>query len=290
MDKPRVAVMGLGIMGSGMARQALAAGFPLTVYNRTAERAAQLVKDGAKLARTPKEAAANADVIISMVADDAASRGLWLGSDGALAGARAGAVLVESSTLSVAWVKELAELARARGCELLDAPVTGSKMHAHSGQLNFIVGGSEASLEKVRPVLAVMSKTITHIGPTGSGAVLKLINNFVCGSQVASLAQGLVWMERAGLDVNKSLPIMSEGAPGSPLFKTLANRMLTPDYTPNFMLKLMTKDLDYAIKEAAKAGLNLSTGQSAYDMFRTAAEAGHGEQDMAAVVEPLRKK
>lgn len=290
MDKPRVAILGLGIMGSGMARQALSAGFPLTVYNRTAERAAGLVKEGAKLARSPREAAAGADVVISMVADDVASRGMWLGDSGALAGVSKGAVLVESSTLTVGWVRELAGLAQGKGCELLDAPVTGSKMHAHSGQLNFLVGGSAGALAKANPVLQVMSKTITHLGPTGSGAVLKLINNFVCGVQAASLAEGLAWLERAGLDVSKALPIMSEGAPGSPLFKTLAERMLKPDYTPNFMLRLMAKDLDYAMKEASAAGLTLQTGRGAFDLFSQAAQAGQGEKDMAAVVEPLRKK
>src|SRR5262245_54192396 len=130
MSKPRVAILGLGIMGGGMARRALGAGFPLTVYNRTIEKAQPLADDGAKLARTPHDAAAAADVIIAMVADDVASKGVWLGDQGALAGAPRGAVLVEASTLSVGWVRELAAAAKEKGCELLDAPVTGTKPHA----------------------------------------------------------------------------------------------------------------------------------------------------------------
>jgi len=130
-----------------------------------------------------------------MVADDNASRSMWLGELGALVGAARGTLLIESSTLAVGWVKELAAAAEARGCELLDAPVTGSKIHAPSGELSFLVGGSAAALEKARPVLAVMSRAIHHLGPTGSGALLKLINNFLCGVQAASLAEALAVIE-----------------------------------------------------------------------------------------------
>src|SRR5688572_27413983 len=177
---PRVALFGLGLMGAGMARRVLGAGFPLTIYNRTPGKATALVAAGAQLAATPREAAARADVIISMVADDAASRAVWLGENGALAGAARGAVLIEASTLTPGWIAELGQAAAQRGCELLDAPVTGSKIHAASGELSFLVGGSAAGLEKARPVLSVMSKAIVHVGLGGSGALLKLINNFLC--------------------------------------------------------------------------------------------------------------
>ena len=201
MSKSPIAFLGLGIMGSGMARRLLGAGFPVTVYNRNCDKAAPLAAAGARIAASPREAAAGAKVVIAMVADDAASRGLWLGEQGALAGAARGTVLVESSTLTVGWVKELAAAAAAGGFEFLDAPVTGSKMQAAAGELNFLVGGEAATLEKIRPVLVPMSRSIVHLGPTGSGALIKLINNFVCGVQVASLAEAKYMLRMSELVV-----------------------------------------------------------------------------------------
>lgn len=288
MNKPRVAFLGLGIMGGNMARRLLGAGFPLVVYNRNRAKAEALVSAGASVAATPREAAANADVVLCMVADDVASRAMWLGADGALAGAPRGAVLADCSTLTVAWVNELAAAAAACGGEFLDAPVTGSKNQSAAGELNFLVGGSATALEKLRPVLAPMSKSITHLGPTGSGALVKLINNFVCGVQAASLAEALAWIERSGLDRAKALSVLLDGAPGSPLVKTLAARMTAADYTPNFLLKLMAKDLDYALKEGRESGQASATAAAALEVFRAAIAAGHGEQDMSAVIEPFR--
>ncbi len=290
MSKPRVAFLGLGIMGGGMARRLLGAGFPLTVYNRNPDRAAPLVAEGAKLAASPRAAAANAEIVICMVADDTASRALWLGENGALAGAPKGAILLDSSTLSVGWVRELAEAAAKHGCEFLDVPVTGTKPHAANGELTFLVGGSAAVLEKVRPALAVMSKTITHLGPVGSGALLKLINNFMCGVQVVALAEALAFIERSGLDRAKALEILVGGAPGSPLVKVVSARMTTPDYTPNFMLKHLTKDLRYAVAEGASHGVPLATAAAAVEVLQKAVAAGQGDLDMAAVVELLRKR
>src|SRR6186997_2757069 len=163
MSKQRVALIGLGLMGSGMARRLLGAGFPLAVYNRSPERAAPLGAEGARVAASPREAALDAEVILSMVADDAASRAVWLGEDGALAGAARGAVLVDCGTLTVGWIEELSRAAAAAGCSLLDAPVTGSKPQAAAGELLFLVGGSADALEIARPALAVMSRAIVHV-------------------------------------------------------------------------------------------------------------------------------
>jgi 3-hydroxyisobutyrate dehydrogenase len=287
---PRVALFGLGLMGSGMARRLLGAGFPLSIYNRNPAKAAPLVAEGAKLAASPREAVQGADVIISMVADDNASRGVWMGENGGLPAAAPGAILVECSTLTVGWIKELAAAAKARGCELVDAPVTGSRMHAAAGELNFLVGGSAATLEKIRPVLTPMSKSITHLGAVGSGALLKLINNFVCGVQVAALAEAVAMIERGGLERTKALEVLTGGAPGSPLVKMLAVRMTTPDYTPNFLLRLMAKDLTYACHESQQYSVDLTTAAAALEVFQRAIDAGHGEKDMAAVIEPLRQK
>ncbi|HEX3730253.1 MAG TPA: NAD(P)-dependent oxidoreductase, partial [Opitutaceae bacterium] len=188
-ERPPVAFLGLGIMGSSMAARLAAAGFPLAVYNRNPAKAAALQAAGARIAATPAEAAAGAQFVLSMLADDAASRAVWLGENGALRGAGPGAILVESSTITVDWIREFSAAAQAKGLELLDAPVTGSKVHAAAGELNFLVGGSAAALERARPVLASMSKSITHLGPAGSGSRMKLINNFLCGVHAASLAE-----------------------------------------------------------------------------------------------------
>ncbi len=203
-------------MGQGMAGRLLSAGFPLTVYNRKPEKAEYLKNAGAFAARTPREAAARAEVAISMVADDVASRAVWLGPDGALAGAAPGTILVESSTLSLGWVNELAAAATQHECEFLDAPVTGTKPHAASGELLFLVGGSPSTLAAARPVLSVMSRDIIHLGPTGSGAMLKLINNFMCGVQAASLAEAMSLLEASGLDRDKSLRGAHQRSAGQP--------------------------------------------------------------------------
>jgi len=289
MSKPRIAFLGLGLMGSGMARRLLANGFPLTVFNRNAEKSKPFTADGAHAASSPREAAAQADVIISMVADDNASRSLWLGENGALAAAMPGAVCIECSTVTVNWVRELATAATARGGKFLDAPVTGSKMQAAAGELNFLVGGDSATLDKARPVLQAMGKAVIHLGPTGSGALVKLINNFLCGVQVAALAEALTLIERSGLDRARALEVLTNGAPGSPLVKTVAGRMTAPDFTPNFPLRLMTKDLGYAMQEGGKLSVDLVTAAAALENFQRAIATGHGDQDMAAIIEPYRK-
>ena len=286
----RVAFLGLGTMGSGMAANLLKAGFPLTVYNRTAAKAQPLVDAGARLASTPADVVQGASIVLSMLADDAASRNVWLGTDGALAAADKSAILIESSTVSPTWIAELAAAAAQRGVQFLDAPVTGSRMQAEAGQLSILVGGSEATLAAVTPVLQAMSKEIIHLGAVGSGAKLKLINNFLCGVQIASLAEGLAWIERSGLDREKALEFLKSAAPGSPVFASLSARMVSQIYSVNFLLKLMAKDLLYAQNEAARCDLDLTTAQAARKLFDDAVTKGFGEEDMASVIQPLRNK
>jgi 3-hydroxyisobutyrate dehydrogenase len=287
--KPRIAFLGLGIMGIAMARRLLDAGFPLTVFNRSADKARQLVAAGAQVASTAREAAGAGDIVIGMVSDDAASRQLWLGDHGALAGAAKGTLLIECSTLSTGWVRELHAAAATAGFELLDAPVAGSKPQAIAGELRFFVGGSAEALDKARPALSVMGQSITHVGPSGSGALLKLINNFMCGVQIVSLAEAMALIESSGLDRARSLEILTTGAPGSPLVKTMAGRMTARDYTPNFQLQLAAKDLRYAMAEAARHGLTLTTAATAYEMMNRGIQAGRGAQDFSSVVEEFRK-
>ena len=286
-----IAFLGVGTMGGGMAGRLLEAGFSVAVWNRHRDRANALVTRGARAVASPREAAASADLVIAMVADDNASRSVWLGSDGALAGVRRGAIVIESSTLSPAWIAELAGHAAEAGCELLDAPVTGSRTHAASGELLFLVGGAADTVERARPALTAMgSRGIIHLGPTGSGARLKLINNFVCGVQAAALAEAVALIERLGLDPATAFPVLSDGAPGSPLVKGVGQRMLKHDYTVNFGLGLMHKDLSYAIAEGARAGVPLRTAGVARDLFADAVAAQLGDSDFAAVIEPLRRR
>jgi 3-hydroxyisobutyrate dehydrogenase len=289
MSKPHVTFLGLGLMGSGMARRLLICGFPLSVYNRNPEKTKTFAAEGVHVAASAREAAAHADVIISMVADDNASRSLWLGENGVLAAAKAGAVCIECSTVSVGWVRELAAAAEQKMLSFLDAPVTGSKSHAAAGELTFIVGGDPVTLDKVRPVLAAMSKSILPLGQIGSGALLKLINNFVCGVEAAALAEAMAMIERGGLDRAKAVELLTNGTPGSPLVKTLATRMTLPDYTPQFPLRLLAKDLDYAIQEGVNNSVDLVTAAAALRVFRKSIAMGRGEQDMSAVVEQFRK-
>jgi 3-hydroxyisobutyrate dehydrogenase len=290
MQSTKIAFLGLGLMGSGMAARLLAAGYPLTVWNRTRERARPLAELGATVADSPARAAKGAEIIFSMLADDAACRAAWLGEDGALESARAGAVLVESSTVTVGWVEELSKAAEARGLALVDAPVTGSKAQAAGGQLLFLAGGSAETVERVAPVLRSMGRDVIHLGPTGSGARMKLINNFLCGVQIASLAEALAMIERSDLEPAKAVGVLTQGAPGSPLVNAISARMMQRQYEPNFYLQLMAKDLQYATGEAARQGIDAMTGTAALRVFERAMAAGLGEQDIAAVVEPFRSR
>ena len=277
-------------MGAGMAGRVLTAGFPLAVYNRNPEKTASFAKAGAFVARTPRDAAARADIIISMLADDNASRAVWLDKDtGALAAAAPGTWLVESSTARVQWIHELAVAAKQRQCELLDAPVTGSKPQAAAGELLFLVGGSAEALAAVRPVLVVMSRDVLHLGPLGSGATLKLINNFLCGVQAASLAEAMALLNASGLDKEKSIAVLTAGAPGSPLLKILTTRAAANDFTPNFVLRLMAKDLTYAREEGARHGIAMNTATPAITDFEKAIAAGYGDKDFSAVIPALQK-
>ena len=283
MSKPSVAILGLGIMGSGMANRLLSASFPLAVYNRNREKCIPFASRGAFLADSPRAAASRSRVTLSMVANDAASREVWLGEEGALIGAPAGSVLIESSTLSGDWIQELAAKAVERGCQFLDAPVTGTKPHAASGELVFLVGGSAEALDRARPVFSVLGRDVVHLGPIGSGALMKLVNNFVCGVQAASFAEAMSMVAAGGLDRTQAVSILTGGAPGSGIVKRVAERIAANDFTPNFALRWMAKDLAYALREASTKGISLQTAAAALAVFEQAIAEGHGDEDFSAV-------
>jgi 3-hydroxyisobutyrate dehydrogenase len=289
MTNIKVALLGLGTMGQGMARNLLKAGFPLTVYNRTRSKAELLGKDGALVVDTPGAAAATADVVLAMLADDTASRAAWLDPKGALAAMRPGGVVIECSTLSPDWVSKLDDAARGRGLRMVEAPVTGSRPQAEGGQLKFLVGADTETLEKVAPVLRSMGKEVLHLGTVGSGAQLKLINNYLAAVQAASFAEALAWIERTSLNRETALDFLKKAAPASGILNAMADRMTERTYEVNFLLRLMTKDLRYAHAAAAERGVELSMAETAEVMFRKAQEQGYGERDMSAVVEVVRQ-
>jgi 3-hydroxyisobutyrate dehydrogenase len=284
-----VALLGLGIMGNGIARNLLKAGFPLTVYNRTRAKAEPLAALGATVAASPHEAAAGADIVIAMVGDDHASRAVWLGEGGALAVTPAKAVLVECSTLSLEWVRELAGRCAALDLDFLDAPVTGSKEAAESGQLKLMVGGAAAALERARPALEAISTQIIHFGPSGAGALIKLVNNLMAATQVAVLAEGLNLAEQGGLDLAQVVPFLINAAPGSPVVKGKAQLMAARNYDAQFALKWMHKDATYALRAADEFGVPMPTLAAAREVYQLAKGLGYGDDDFAAVFEALRQ-
>ena len=287
--KPSIAVLGLGTMGAGMAHRLLGAGFPIKLFNRNPERYRAFDGSAAQVCKSPAQAATDAEVVISMVADDNASRALWLGPEGALPAVRRGATLIESSTLSLGWVHELSKLSESRGCRFLDAPVTGSKEQAEAGTLRFLVGGDAATIEKVTPVLSAMGAGIVALGSVGSGTVVKLANNFICGAQVAALTEALAMLERFELDQVAALTVLTKGAAGSPLVQTIAARIAAENFAPNFSVSLIAKDLAYAIHEAAKVGVDLTSAETARRRFLQAQSAGFGDRDIASLMEFLRQ-
>jgi 3-hydroxyisobutyrate dehydrogenase len=283
----RVAFLGLGVMGSRMATRLIGAGFPVTVWNRGPEPAERLRQAGAAVAATPRDAASDADVIISVVADDRASRAVWTGDDGALAGAKPDAVAIECSTLSPEWVLELAGMADDRDCSFLDAPMTGSRPQAEAGEILFLVGGDADVLERARPALQPMSRDAVHLGPVASGARMKLVNNFLSAVQTVALSEALAFAEACGLDRVAAMTVVANGAPGSPLVKTVGARIMAGDYTVNFMMSLMRKDVGYAADEARRHGVELRMAAAAAELFDAAIEAGWGNADFAAVAESI---
>jgi 3-hydroxyisobutyrate dehydrogenase len=286
----KITLMGLGAMGSGMAHRLLDARFELTVFNRSPERAKRLQEAGAILAATPREATQNAEIVICIVADNTASRATWLGPDGALSNVKPGTILIESSTLTPGWVCELAAEAAKRGCDFLDAPVTGSKPQAEAGQLVFLIGGDATVLDRVRPVLKTMSREIRYFGPTSSGAKVKLLNNLLNGIQVSSFAEMLSLAERMNIDVNAAAEFISNSAPGSPIVKIALQRMTESDFTPNFSVSLMAKDLSYAIAEGVSLSANMPITNAAKKVYEAAIAEGLGAKDFSSVIETLRKK
>jgi 3-hydroxyisobutyrate dehydrogenase len=243
-----VAFLGLGRMGHGMAGRYIDAGFTVTVWNRSKAKADDLIARGARWAASPKDAAIDADAVVSMVADDEASRAVWLASDGAAAAMKAGALAIECSTVSHRHALDLARELRGRGLVYIDSPVTGLPDAAAAGKLTLLVGAEAADLDKARPFLAPISTTIRHFGPVGCGTVYKLINNLMGAIQIAGIAEGLAIAEHAGLDMKLVLEAIEAGVAASPQVVRHSKRMVARDFGgATFAAALRYKDAAYAV-------------------------------------------
>ncbi len=244
----KVAFVGLGRMGHGMAGRYLDAAFTVAVWNRSKAKAEDLIARGARWAASPADAADGADAVVTMVADDEASRAVWLGKDGAAATAKAGTLAIECSTVSYRHALDLARELRGRGLVYVDSPVTGLPDAAASGKLTLLVGAEPADLEKARPYLAPLSTTIRHFGGVGTGTVYKLINNLMGAIQIAGIAEGLAIAEQAGLDMKLVLEAIETGVAASPQVIRHSKRMAARNFSgATFTAALRHKDAAYAV-------------------------------------------
>jgi 3-hydroxyisobutyrate dehydrogenase/2-hydroxy-3-oxopropionate reductase len=285
-----VALVGTGRMGSAMARALARAGRPLVLHNRTPDRAEALAAElGARVVSTPAEAASLADVVLTMVADDAAVVAVFRGGDGLLAGARPGSVLVDLSTVTPDTIRGFEPDARAAGVGLLDAPVSGSVATAESGQLTLMVGGTAEDLERARPALEPLAKAIVHVGPLGSGAAMKLAVNTVIFGLNEALAEGLVLAEAAGIDRSLAYGVIAESAVGAPYVGYKRAAFVEPDATPvAFALDLAEKDLRLISTLAGSLGVPTPQAKTNLDVVRAAAARLGGGADFSAVASHLR--
>ncbi|MCP5365159.1 MAG: NAD(P)-dependent oxidoreductase [Hyphomicrobiales bacterium] len=291
MQLRRIAFIGLGRMGLGMAGRLLDAGYEVTVYNRNASKAELLVSRGAKVAASPRTAADGAKAVIAMVADDAASRAVWLGDEGALAVVTPEAFVIECSTLSHGWVKELAGAAVARGIRYIDCPVTGLPDMAARGTLTLLAGADEQDLKSAEPYLTPLSERIIHFGPIGCGTVYKLMINLMGAVQIAAAAEGMALAERAGLDLRTVADAIALGQAASPQVVRNTVRMANDDHEQNalFTPPLRLKDAEYAVRLAHDLGLSVPFGDTACEVFRALCELGYDDANESKVIEVARR-
>ena len=287
-----VGLVGTGRMGSAMARAVRDAGLDVILYNRTAERAAALALVlGCDVCTSPHEVAAKADIVLTMLADDDAVLATWRGPKGLIAGARPGTVLVDLSTVTPDTIRALEADTRATGAGILDSPVSGSVTTAQSGQLTLMVGGTADDLEKARPALEPLAKTIVHVGPLGAGAAMKLAVNTVIFGLNEALAEGLVLAEAAGVDRTMAYDVIAASAVGAPYVGYKRAAFVEPETTPvAFSLDLATKDLGLIQELAERVGLELPQAATNLDAIRTAALALGGDADFSAVAAQLRNE
>ncbi len=282
----RIAVLGCGAMGSRIVQNWLNAKYQVVVYNRTADRVKSLLNQGAVYAETPRAAATQADIVISMVTDDDVSRSVWLDPEtGAVQGLRAGAIAIESSTLTVAWTKELAAETERRGAAFLDAPVVGSRPQAEAGKLIYLVGGEADILAQVQDILATTSAMIHHVGTVGQGMAMKLAVNALFGIQVAALAEMFGMLHQNGITSEKAMDCLGELPVISPAAKGAGNLMVMNQHAPMFPIALVEKDFRYTLQTAQSLDISMPATIAIHKVYQEAIAKRYGNDNITRIVQ-----
>lgn len=288
-----IGFIGLGLMGRPMALNLLKAGHHLTVWNRTPARAQELVSAGARLAKTPHEAAAASDLLITIVSDPPALESVLWGSDeqrnGALAALKPGSIYIDSSTVSPALAKRIAEACRKGGVRFLDAPVTGGDWGAREGNLVFMIGGDAETLKEAEPILGMMGKKWFHLGPNGAGQTVKLAMNALLALEVGAMAEALALVTRAGLSGEQLVEVMQASMARAGVLDVKSPLMLKGDYKPSFPLRLMHKDLSLALELANQLGVPLPTTAVAREVYNAVQGEAKEDLDYSAVMRFWKK-
>jgi len=285
-----IGFIGLGTMGFGMASNLLGAGYTVIAYNRTRSRGEPLKAKGATLVDSPQAAAKDAHIVITMLSDDPAVEEVLLGDRGAMAAAARGTLFIDSSTVTPELARRCAEFAHSRGLRHLDAPVTGSRNEANGGKLVFIVGGERRDYDEATPLFEIMGQARYYCGPSGSGATLKLCNNAVSGTLTTAMAESATVVRSSNIDQEVALAFLSEhGAFASRLSRSKLPKMFSQDYSANFQLKLMAKDLRYFLAMAKTFDRETPAIERVEKTLHEAIDAGFGDDDIAAVFAYLMK-
>jgi 3-hydroxyisobutyrate dehydrogenase len=278
-----VGFIGLGLMGRPMAANLLKAGYDVTVWNRTASRADELVAQGAKRAATPRAVASASEVVITIVSDPPALESVLWGESGVFAGLRSGSVLIDSSTVSPALERRAAAAAAEQAVEFLEAPVTGGTWGAEKGELVFMVGGEAETLKRVEPVLGAMGKRWFHLGPHGAGQTVKLAMNLLLALEVEAFAEALALVTRAGLPGERLFEVMQTSMGRSGLLDIKGPMMLKGEYKPSFPLRLMHKDMSLALDLANQLGVPLPSAAATREVLSSVKGAAKEDVDFSAL-------
>jgi 3-hydroxyisobutyrate dehydrogenase-like beta-hydroxyacid dehydrogenase len=282
--KPTIGFIGLGLMGGPMASNLVKAGFPVTVWNRTASKAESLVKQGAKLAANPRAAALQADVLITIVSDPAALEEVLWGANGAIEGLRRGSLYIDSSTVSPDLARRVAKVCADRGVEFLDAPVTGGNWGAEKGELLYMIGGHAKVFDRAKPVLDVLGKKFFLLGPNGAGQTVKLGMNLILAMQVDALAEALAVVTAAGVEGERLVEVLQSSMGRTALLDIKAPLMLKHEYKASFPLRLMQKDLRLALEMAREHGVTLPAAAAAYGTYTTVKDSSNDDPDYAGIM------
>jgi 3-hydroxyisobutyrate dehydrogenase-like beta-hydroxyacid dehydrogenase len=284
----KVGFLGLGAMGRHMARNVLEAGHDVVVWNRTPDRAAPLVEQGATVADTPEAAARDADVVGFSLSTPDVVREVILGEHGALAGASAGTTFVDFSTIDPATSRDLGAACSERGVAFLDAPVSGGPEGAEAGTLTVMVGGEPTAFEAAGPVFDAVGGKVLHVGPNGAGLTIKLINQMLVGTNLAAVLEAFVMAKQAEIDLDVMFDVLKSSAGSSVMLtRNMPDFLMKEQYEPGFALRLLVKDLDLVTQMGKELQTSLFTPAVALQLFRNAMAAGHGDKDMSATVIPM---